>query len=145
MTELYYKLAHFKNYYEYFGIETSKDNLADFAFITDINESLFSQIDSTLDYYRDPDRGLSGHMLWFNTDHKHYYCFQPAGKPLSEQVIIEMNGYKQGSGIGGGRGVYPPGRKNFENTPPPEDLEKIYPPPRRGEAPPPFFWPNFGN
>ena len=35
-------------------------------------------------------------------------------------------GDKQGSGIGG-RGVYPPGRKNFENTPP-EDLENIYPP-----------------
>ena len=36
--------------------------------------------------------------------------------------------YNQGSGIGG-RGVYPPGRKNFENTPPPEDFGKIYIPP----------------
>ena len=26
-------------------------------------------------------------------------------------------GHNQGSGIGGGRGVNPPGRKNFENTP----------------------------
>ena len=38
----------------------------------------------------------------------------------------------QGSGIGGvGGGIPPPGRKNFENTPP-EDLEKIYPPPLGG-------------
>ena len=38
----------------------------------------------------------------------------------------------QGSGIGGGRGgrggYTPPWPENFENTPPPEDLEKIYPP-----------------
>ena len=48
---------------------------------------------------------------------------------LFKHYVISHN---QGSGIGG-RGVYPRGRKNFENTPP-EDLEKIYPP-----RPPPFF------
>ena len=51
----------------------------------------------------------------------------------SEEYIISLypepqHCCNQGSGIRGGRGVYPPGRKNFENTPPPEDLEKIYPP-----------------
>ena len=47
---------------------------------------------------------------------------------------------KQGSGIGGGRGVYPPLAGKILKIPPPEDLEKIYPPPpRRREAPPPFF------
>ena len=43
-----------------------------------------------------------------------------------------LQDYKQGSGIGGVGGYTPPGRKNFENTPPPEDLEKIYPPPLGG-------------
>ena len=41
--------------------------------------------------------------------------------------------YNQGSGIGGGRGGYtPPGRKNFENTPPPWGFGKNIPPPLGG-------------
>ena len=41
--------------------------------------------------------------------------------------VLNMLTSKQGSGIGGGRGYTPPGRKNFENTPP-EDFEKYTPP-----------------
>ena len=50
----------------------------------------------------------------------------------------------QGSGIGKVRGVYPLAGK-ISKYPPPEDFEKTYPPPGVGEAPPPFFWPNFEN
>ena len=66
-----------------------KYGLTDIEFIGDMNDTLFSQIDSIIEYHS--ERGLSGHMLWFNIDHKYYYCFQSEGKPLSEQVISEMN------------------------------------------------------
>ena len=73
---------------KYFGIETKNEDLEDIPFIEDMNDTLFSQLDSTLDYDLDHKRGLSGHMLWFNIKEKHYYCFQPEGKPLSEEVFI---------------------------------------------------------
>ena len=63
-----------------------KLRLTDIAFIRDMNDTLFGQIDSIIDYHS--ERGLTGHMLWFNIKDKHYYCFQPEGKPLSKQVII---------------------------------------------------------
>ena len=71
-----------------YSLYIRKDNLPDIPFIRDMNDSLFGQIDSIIDYNWDHKRGLTGHMLWFNIDHKHYYCFQPEGKPLSEQVFI---------------------------------------------------------
>ena len=70
-----------------YNIVIRKDNLPDIEFIEDMNYSLFRQIDSMLDYNWDYERGLTGHMLWFNIDHKYYYCFQTEGQPLSEQVI----------------------------------------------------------
>ena len=73
---------------EYYGIETKNDHLEDIQFIEDMDDTLFSQLDSTLDYNLDHKRGLSGHMLWFNIKDKHYYCFQPEGKTLSEEVFI---------------------------------------------------------
>ena len=68
------------------GVYVETDRIEDIQFIGYMNDTLFSQIDSTLDYNWDPDRELSGYMLWFNIDHKYYYCFQPEGQPLSEQV-----------------------------------------------------------
>ena len=72
---------------ESFDYEMYKDrnDLTELAFIRQMNDSLFSQIDSMIDYNW---KGLSGHMLWFNIDHKYYYCFQSEGQPLSEQVLI---------------------------------------------------------
>ena len=52
--------------------------------------------------------------------------------------ILPLGGVReQGSEIGG-RGLYHPDRKNFENTPL-RILKKIYSPPRRRQAPTPFF------
>ena len=70
------------------GVYFEAFDLEDVQFIKEMNDSLFSQIDSMLDYDLDHKRGLSGHMLWFNIDHKYYYCFQPEGQSLSEQVFI---------------------------------------------------------
>ena len=67
-----------------FNIYIERNDLPDIAFIRQMNDSLFSQIDSMIDYHW---KGLTGHMLWFNIDHKHYYCFQSEGNPLSEQVL----------------------------------------------------------
>ena len=69
------------------GVYIETFDLEDIQFIKDMNDSLFSQIDSMVDYNWDHKRGLTGHMLWFNIDHKYYYCFQPEGQPLAEQVI----------------------------------------------------------
>ena len=71
------------------NIFVEKRSLPDIAFIRDMNESLFKQIDSMIDYHS--ESGLSGHMLWFNTETKYYYCFQPEGQQLSEQVFYKMN------------------------------------------------------
>ena len=68
-----------------YGIFVERSKIEDIPFIRDMNDRLFSQIDSTLDYNWDHKKGLTGHMLWFNIDHKYYYCFQPEGQPLSEQ------------------------------------------------------------
>ena len=65
-----------------------RHDLPDIEFIRQMNDSLFSQIDSMIDYNWE---GMTGHMLWFNIDHKHYYCFQPEGQPLSEQVNLVMD------------------------------------------------------
>ena len=70
-----------------YGVYVEKDQIEDIRFIKEMNDSLFSQIDSMVDYNWDHKRGLSGHMVWFNIDHKYYYCFQPEGQPLAEQVI----------------------------------------------------------
>ena len=72
---------------ESFDYELYKDrnDLPDIAFIRQMNDSLFSQIDSMIDYHW---KRLTGHMIWFNIDHKHYYCFQSEGQPLSEEVLI---------------------------------------------------------
>ena len=78
------------NSWLYFNISFEKTGLPDILFINGMNDSLFSKIDSTLGYNWDYKRGLTGHMLWFNIDHKYYYCFQPEGKPLSEQVFYRM-------------------------------------------------------
>ena len=51
--------------------------------------------------------------------------------------------YNAGVGNRGIGGIHP-WPENFENTPPPEHFEKIYPSPRRHGAPPPFFRPNLG-
>ena len=83
------KIFTFKSETLYYNIEIESGGLPDIAFIRQMNDSLFSQIDSIVDYHS--ERGLSGHMLWFNIDHKYYYCFQSEGKPLSEQVIIKKN------------------------------------------------------
>ena len=69
-------------------------DLTDIAFIRQMNDSLFSQIDPIIDYNLDHKRGLSGHMLWFNIDHKYYYCFQPEGQPLSEKVLMDYNSFQ---------------------------------------------------
>ena len=53
-----------------------------------------------------------------------------------EKKLFPIRCYKQGSGIGGVGVAYPPGRKNFENTPP-------LPSAARSAAA--IFWPNFGN
>ena len=71
-----------------------RNDFPDIAFIRQMNDSLFSQIDSIIDYNLDHKRGLSGHMLWFNIDHKYYYCFQPEGQPLSEQVLMDYNSFQ---------------------------------------------------
>ena len=68
-----------------YDLYTERKRLPDIAFIRQMNDSLFSQIESMLDYNL---RGMTGHMLWLNIDHKHYYCFQPEGQSLSEQVLI---------------------------------------------------------
>ena len=70
-----------------YGVYVETDGIEDIQFIKDMDDSLFSQIDSMLDYAWNHERGLTGHMLWFNIDHKYYYCFQPEGQPLSEQVF----------------------------------------------------------
>ena len=70
-----------------YGVYVETDRLEDIQFIKEMNDSLFSQIDSIIDFNWDHKRGLSGHMLWFNIDHKHYYFFQPERQPLSEQVF----------------------------------------------------------
>ena len=67
-----------------YEIYRKRKDLPDIAFIRQMNDSLFSQIDSMIDYNWE---GMTGHMLWFNIDHKYYYCFQPEGQSLSEQVI----------------------------------------------------------
>ena len=69
------------------GVYVETDQIEEILFIKEMNDSLFSQIDSMVDYNWDHKRGLTGHMLWFNIDHKYYYCFQPEGQSLSEQVI----------------------------------------------------------
>ena len=63
-----------------YNIVIRKDNLPDLEFIEDMNYSLFRQIDSMLDYNWDYERGLTGHMLWFNINYKYYYCFQTGRK-----------------------------------------------------------------
>ena len=72
-----------------FSLRIERNQIEDIQFIKEMNDSLFSQIDSMVDYNWDHERGLTGHMLWFNIDNKYYYCFQPEGKPLSEQVDID--------------------------------------------------------
>ena len=67
-----------------YTIELEEYHSSDIEFIRDMNDSLFGQIDSIIDYHT--ESGLSGHMLWFNIKDKHYYCFQPEEQPLSEQV-----------------------------------------------------------
>ena len=71
------------------GLYVERDRIEDIKFIRYMNDSLFSQIDSMVDYAWDHERGLTGHMLWFNIDHKYYYCFQPEGQSLSEQVLMK--------------------------------------------------------
>ena len=71
-----------------YSLRITKDNLPDIPFIRGMNDSLFGQIDSIIDYNLDHTKGLSGHMLWFNIKDRHYYCFQPEEQPLSEQVFI---------------------------------------------------------
>ena len=73
------------------GVLVERDQIEDIRFIREMNDSLFSQIDSMVDFNWDHKRGLTGHMLWFNIDHKYYYCFQPEGQPLSEQVSNDKN------------------------------------------------------
>ena len=51
-----------------YNINIREDNLPNITFVSEMNDILFSQIDSMLDYNRDHRRGLSGHMLWFNID-----------------------------------------------------------------------------
>ena len=67
-----------------FDIVIYKERKLDSSFITDMNDTLFGRIDSILDY----KNNKGGWMLWFDMDDRHYYCFQPFGKSLSEQVCI---------------------------------------------------------
>ena len=54
-------------------------------------------------------------------------------------------GFWAGVGNRGGRGgILPPGRKNFEYTPP-ENFEKIYPPPSAARSAAAIFLPKFEN
>ena len=69
-----------------YGVYVETEQIEDIQFIREMKDNLFSQIDSIIDYDLDEERALTGHMLWFNIDHKYYYCFQPEGQPLSEQV-----------------------------------------------------------
>ena len=69
-----------------YNIYIVRNDLPDITFIKQMNDLLFSQIDSMIDYNLDHERGITGHMLWFNIDHKHYYSFQSERQPLSEQV-----------------------------------------------------------
>ena len=68
------------------NIFVEKLSLPDIPFIRDMNDSLFKQIDSMIDYHT--ESGLSGHMLWFNIKDRHYYCFQPEGQQISDQVFF---------------------------------------------------------
>ena len=54
--------------------------------IRQMDDKLFARIDSILDY-EGFNTGLTGHMVWFNIRDKYFYCFQPFGKRLSEQVF----------------------------------------------------------
>ena len=60
---------------------------SDWKFITEMNDTLFGQIDSILDYEVN-NKEQNGWMLWFNIDDRHYYCFQTFRAHLSEQVFI---------------------------------------------------------
>ena len=66
-----------------FDIVKHKEEMLDSRFIRAMNDTLFGRIDSILDYRNNK----IGWMLWFNIGDRYYYCFQPYGKPLSEQVF----------------------------------------------------------
>ena len=52
-------------------------------FIDQMDDQLFRGFDSAVQYLKD---SLSGHLLLFNINDRPFYCFQPKGQPLSQQV-----------------------------------------------------------
>ena len=70
-------------------LKIEDDKSLEWKFVTQMNETLFSKIDSIIEYHS--VRGLTGYMLWFNVKDRHYYCFQLDGQSLSEQVFYQMN------------------------------------------------------
>ena len=54
-------------------------------FIDGMNMTMVGLIDSIIDY--DFGEGKSGHILWLTIDDRNYYCVQPEGQSLSEEVM----------------------------------------------------------
>ena len=69
-----------------FVLEFEKDNANGLQFIADMEESLYKQLDSVVDY--DMDSSTSGHILWFNINGYNKYCRQPEGQTLSHEVSL---------------------------------------------------------
>ena len=57
-------------------------------FVDDMNDTLFRQIDTIVDYNLNTE--TSGHMIWFSIDGRNYYCFQPEGRQLSDEVWLAL-------------------------------------------------------